>query len=107
MGLIKFKHNNKTWAIVRNHKCSTTTMLSYVAQALNADPRNNFTVIFRNYAPEYILNADCLEYKQSYLVRIYALHYWRGSILEENLLVGFITQCLRSANRTLGLGRLV
>ena len=40
MGLIKFDHYNKTIAIVRNHKCATTTMLSYVAQALwNADPK--------------------------------------------------------------------
>ena len=39
MGLIKFYQNTKNIAIVRNHKCATTTMLSYVAQVLwMADP---------------------------------------------------------------------
>jgi hypothetical protein len=40
MSLIKFLHNNVLYGIVRNQKCSTTTMMSYVAQALwNADPQ--------------------------------------------------------------------
>ena len=53
MGLIKFKHFNKNVAIVRNHKCSTTTMLSYVAQALwNADPKEEqFYQNFQNERP--------------------------------------------------------
>ena len=52
MGLIKFKHYTKNIAIVRNHKCSTTTMLSYVAQALwNADPKEEqFYQNFQNEA---------------------------------------------------------
>ena len=39
MSLLKFKHNNQTWGIVRNQKCASTSILSYIAQALwDADP---------------------------------------------------------------------
>lgn len=39
MALIKFEYNNQSWGIVRNQKCASTSVLSYVAQALwNADP---------------------------------------------------------------------
>ena len=50
MGLIKFDHYTKTIAIVRNHKCSTTTMLTYVAQAIwNADPNEIQHFLYRDY----------------------------------------------------------
>jgi len=39
MSLLKFKYNNQTWGIVRNQKCASTSILSYIAQALwDADP---------------------------------------------------------------------
>ena len=39
MALVKFKYNNQLWGIVRNQKCASTSVLSYVAQALwNANP---------------------------------------------------------------------
>ena len=39
MSLLKFSHKNYTWGIVRNQKCASTTVLSYIAQVLwNADP---------------------------------------------------------------------
>ena len=39
MSLLKFKHNNHTWGIVRNQKCASTSILSYIAQVLwGADP---------------------------------------------------------------------
>ena len=34
MSLIKFEHNNKSWGIVRNQKCASTSILSYIANAL-------------------------------------------------------------------------
>lgn len=53
MSLIKFTHNNCTYGIVRNQKCSTTTMMSYVAQALwNANPHQMQTYwTFAKHAP--------------------------------------------------------
>ena len=40
MSLLKFKFDNKVFGIVRNQKCATTSIMSYVAQALwNADPK--------------------------------------------------------------------
>lgn len=39
MSLLKFKYNNQLWGIVRNQKCASTSVLSYIAQALwNANP---------------------------------------------------------------------
>lgn len=39
MALLTFKTDNKLVGVVRNHKCGTTTVMSYIAQALwNADP---------------------------------------------------------------------
>jgi len=39
MSLLKFKHNNHVWGIVRNQKCASTSILSYIAQVLwGADP---------------------------------------------------------------------
>ena len=56
--------------IVRNHKCSTTTMLSYVAQALGMlILGNNFTVIFKTMLQEYILNAVVWNINRNYLVQ--------------------------------------
>lgn len=38
MSLLKFQYKNKTWGIVRNQKCASTSILSYVAHVLwNAD----------------------------------------------------------------------
>lgn len=40
MSLLQFEHNNQLWGIVRNQKCASTSILSYIAQALwNADPK--------------------------------------------------------------------
>ena len=40
MSLLKFEHNNQLWGIVRNQKCASTSVLSYIAQALwSADPQ--------------------------------------------------------------------
>mgnify|MGYP003647196516 FL=1 len=40
MSLLKFKFDNKVFGIVRNQKCATTSIMSYIAQALwNADPK--------------------------------------------------------------------
>ena len=39
MALVKFNYNDQVWGIVRNQKCASTSILSFVAQALwHADP---------------------------------------------------------------------
>ena len=54
MSLLKFKHNNQTWGIVRNQKCASTSILSYIAQALwDADPKEIQAYnTFRVHAPD-------------------------------------------------------
>ena len=41
MSLLKFSHNGHNWGIVRNQKCASTSVLSYIAQVLwDADPND-------------------------------------------------------------------
>lgn len=102
MALIKFKHKNKTWAIVRNQKCSTTTMLSYVAQALwNADPREEqFYRNFENYAPGVYIKRRLFEqYKQELLSADVRIALWRDPI--EKFVSGYYHTMSNTANREL------
>ena len=95
MGLIKFDHYNKTIAIVRNHKCATTTMLSYVAQALwNADPKEEqFYRNFENMRPGVYNKARLFE-------EFIAL--WRDPI--DKFVSGFYHTMNNPANRSLWRG---
>lgn len=102
MGLIKFNHNTKTLAIVRNHKCSTTTMLSYVAQALwNADPaEEQFYQSFQNNKPGiYIKKRLFEEYKDELLSADIRIALWRDPI--EKFVSGFYHTMNNPANKNL------
>ena len=105
MGLIKFKYKDSTWAIVRNHKCSTTTMLSYVAQALwNADPREEqFYRNFENFAPGVYNKARMFEdFKQDLISADIRIALWRDPI--DKFVSGFYHTMNNSANKSLWIG---
>ena len=102
MGLIKFDHYTKTIAIVRNHKCSTTTMLSYVAQAIwNADP--NEIQHFRSFENEcpgvYNKSRYFKEFEHELLSADIRIALWRDPI--EKFVSGFYHTMTNSANRNL------
>jgi len=83
MSLIKFKHNNVLYGIVRNQKCATTTMMSYVAQALwNADPLEIQSYnTFQNNAPGvYIKKSNFEDYAQDLLECDVKIALWREPV---------------------------
>jgi hypothetical protein len=102
MGLIKFTHNNKTIAIVRNHKCSTTTMLSYVAQALwNADPKEE--QFYRNFENErpgvYNKSRLFVDFKDELLNADVRIALWRDPV--DKFVSGYYHTMFNSANTKL------
>ena len=102
MGLIKFKHNDRTVAIVRNHKCATTTMLSYVAQALwNADPKEEqFYQNFQNEAPGVYNRARLFEEFESELLDAdIRIALWRDPV--DKFVSGFYHTMTNPANKNL------
>ena len=102
MGLIKFKHYTKNIAIVRNHKCSTTTMLTYVAQALwNADPNEEqFYQNFQNERPGVYNKARRFEdFKDELLSADIRIALWRDPI--EKFVSGFHHTMNNPANKNL------
>ena len=102
MGLIKFDHYTKTIAIVRNHKCSTTTMLSYVAQAIwNADPNEiQHFRSFENNAPGvYNKTRTFEEYKQELLSADIRIALWRDPI--DKFVSGYYHTMFNDANKNL------
>ena len=83
MSLIKFKHNNVLYGIVRNQKCATTTMMSYVAQALwNADPLEIQSYnTFQNNAPGvYIKKSNFEDYAQDLSQCDVRIALWREPV---------------------------
>ena len=83
MSLIKFKHNNVLYGIVRNQKCATTTMMSYVAQALwNANPLEMQSYnTFQNNAPGvYIKKSNFEDYAQDLLECDIKIALWREPV---------------------------
>ena len=102
MGLIKFDHYTKTIAIVRNHKCSTTTMMSYVAQAIwNADPKEiQHFRSFENNAPGvYNKTRTFEEYKQELLSADIRIALWRDPI--DKFVSGYYHTMFNDANKNL------
>ena len=102
MGLIKFKHFNKNVAIVRNHKCSTTTMLSYVAQALwNADHNEEqFYQNFQNERPGVYNKARMFEEFEAELIDAdIRIALWRDPV--EKFVSGFHHTMSNPANHNL------
>ncbi len=102
MGLIKFDHYNKTIAIVRNHKCATTTMLSYVAQALwNADPKEEqFYQNFQNMRPGVYNKTRLFEdFKNELLDADLRIALWRDPV--EKFVSGYYHTMNNPANRNL------
>jgi len=102
MGLIKFDHYTKTIAIVRNHKCSTTTMLSYVAQAIwNADPNEiQHFRSFENNAPGvYNKTRTFEEYKKELLSADIRIALWRDPI--DKFVSGYYHTMFNDANKNL------
>lgn len=102
MGLIKFDHYTKTIAIVRNHKCSTTTMMSYVAQAIwNADPNEiQHFRSFENNAPGvYNKSRYFEEYKNELLSADIRIALWRDPI--DKFVSGYYHTMFSNANKNL------
>ena len=102
MGLIKFDHYTKTIAIVRNHKCSTTTMMSYVAQAIwNADPKEiQHFRSFENNAPGvYNKTRTFEEYKNELLSADIRIALWRDPI--DKFVSGYYHTMFSDANKNL------
>ena len=102
MGLIKFDHYTKTIAIVRNHKCSTTTMMSYVAQAIwNADPNEiQHFRSFENNAPGvYNKTRTFEEYKNELLSADIRIALWRDPI--DKFVSGYYHTMFSDANKNL------
>ena len=102
MGLIKFDHYTKTIAIVRNHKCSTTTMMSYVAQAIwNADPKEiQHFRSFENNAPGvYNKTRTFEEYKKELLSSDIRIALWRDPI--DKFVSGYYHTMFSNANKNL------
>ena len=102
MGLIKFKHSDRTVAIVRNHKCATTTMLSYVAQALwNADPKEEqFYQNFQNEAPGVYNKVRSFEQFESELLDAdIRIALWRDPV--DKFVSGFYHTMSNPANKNL------
>ena len=83
MALIKFKHKDKTWGIVRNQKCATTTIMSYVANVLwNADVNQlQYHETFEQYAPGvYIKTNDFKDYQDKLAECDVRIAVWRDPI---------------------------
>lgn len=102
MGLIRFEHKGKTFAIVRNHKCATTTMLSYVAQALwNADPREEqFYRNFENMRPGVYNKARMFEeYRDQLVSADIRIALWRDPI--QKFVSGYYHTMSNPANKNL------
>ena len=102
MGLIKFDHYTKTVAIVRNHKCATTTMMSYVAQAIwNADPKEiQHYRSFENNAPGvYNKNRYFEEYQSELMSADIRIALWRDPV--DKFLSGYRHTMSNSANKNL------
>lgn len=104
MGLIKFYQNTKNIAIVRNHKCATTTMLSYVAQVLwMADPsEQQHYQNFQNMRPGVYNKARLFEqYKDQLMSADIRIALWRDPI--EKFVSGFYHTMSNPANENLWL----
>lgn len=102
MGLIKFYQNTKNIAIVRNHKCATTTMLSYVAQVLwMADPsEQQHYQNFQNMRPGVYNKARLFEeYKDQLMSADIRIALWRDPI--DKFVSGFYHTMSNPANRNL------
>jgi len=102
MGLIKFYQNTKNIAIVRNHKCATTTMLSYVAQVLwMADPsEQQHYQNFQNMRPGVYNKARLFEeYKDQLMSADIRIALWRDPI--NKFVSGFYHTMSNPANKNL------
>jgi hypothetical protein len=102
MGLIKFYQNTKNIAIVRNHKCATTTMLSYVAQVLwMADPsEQQHYQNFQNMRPGVYNKARLFEqYKDQLMSADIRIALWRDPI--DKFVSGFNHTMSNPANKNL------
>jgi hypothetical protein len=102
MGLIKFYQNTKNIAIVRNHKCATTTMLSYVAQVLwMADPNEQqHYQNFQNMRPGVYNKARLFEqYKDQLMSADIRIALWRDPI--DKFVSGFYHTMSNPANKNL------
>ena len=60
MSLLQFQHHGYTWGIIRNQKCASTSILSYIAQVLwNADAQEIQTYnSFQKFAPEVYFKSN-------------------------------------------------
>jgi hypothetical protein len=90
MSLLKFTHQGKTWGIVRNQKCASTSILSYIAQALWNHPAQDIPVksTIDKYDPKvYIKNNNFYNYKNKLLDCDIRIAIWRDPI--EKFVSGF------------------
>ena len=83
MGLLKFTHRNHTWGIVRNQKCASTSILSYIAQVLwDADPSEIQAYnTFSKHAPGiYFKSLNFEEYKNQLAECDTRIAVWRDPV---------------------------
>lgn len=67
MSLLRFYYKGCTWGIVRNQKCASTSVLSYIAQALwNANPYEiqTYNTFEKKVSGVYFKSNNFLDYKK-------------------------------------------
>lgn len=90
MSLLKFTHQGKTWGIVRNQKCASTSVLSYISQVLWNNSPTNIPVLttFQTHAPGvYIRDNNFHNYKNALKECDIRIAIWRDPV--EKFVSGF------------------
>ncbi len=90
MSLLQFQHHGYTWGIIRNQKCASTSILSYIAQVLwNADAQEIQTYnSFQKFAPEVYFKSNSFdEYHHKLLTCDIRIAVWRNPV--EKFVSGF------------------
>ena len=91
MSLLKFKHNQMVYGIIRNQKCSTTSVMSYIARALwNADPlvQQNYGNFERNAPGVYIKKPYFSMYQNELMDCDVRIALWRDPV--DKFVSGFL-----------------